>query len=224
MINGESVGLVIPCYNEEAGLRGLLSQVPAEIDDVMVVDNNSTDATAMVAAQFGVRVVHEIRPGYGQAYQAGLRHIQTDIVVTLDGDGQYPINEVPRLVRFFQDQKLEFLSACRFPLTSSSMSYTRRLGNWGLTTTTRWLFGVPIRDSQSGMWVFRRQLLERVHPRQPGMAFSEEFKVKVILAGLRFGETHIPYYERAGHSKLATFKDGWANMRYLWQLRRGSRD
>ncbi len=221
MILGQTIGLVIPCHDEEAGLRQLLPQVPKEIDSILVVDNNSTDATAAVAQQSGARVITESRPGYGAAYQAGLAAASTDIIVTLDGDGQYPVADVPRLVNIFLERKLDFLSACRFPLPHGSMSPLRQVGNWLLTMATRILFGVGITDTQSGMWVFRRSLFDRIRPREAGMPFSEELKIKVIQAGLKFGEEHIAYQPRQGESKLAPFGDGWKNLTYLFRLRLG---
>lgn len=221
MINGQTIGLVIPCHNEEAGLRQLLPLVPTEVDKVLIVDNNSTDATAAIAGQHGAPVIKEVRPGYGAAYQTGLTAIQTDIIVTLDGDGQYPVSDVPRLVGIFLEKGFDFLSACRFPLPAGSMPALRQVGNFLLTAVTQILFSVHIKDTQSGMWVFRRSLLQRIQAREPGMAFSEELKIKVMLAGLKFGEEHIVYQPRQGESKLAPFGDGWRILWYLVRLRVG---
>jgi hypothetical protein len=74
-------------------------------------------------------------------------------------------------------------------------------------------------DTQSGMWVFYRRILPVVRPSQPGMPFSEEFKIKAVLAGVRFGEEHIVYRQREGASTLRPLRDGWLNIKYLFQLR-----
>jgi glycosyltransferase involved in cell wall biosynthesis len=219
MIAGHTVGLVIPCHNEADGLRKLLPSVPKDIDDVLVVDNHSTDETANVARSHDARVVFEVMPGYGRAYQAGFAAARSEILVTMDGDGQYPLADIPRLVQRFLDRKLDFLSACRFPVPHGSMPLLRRIGNAGLTLATVILFGKAIRDSQSGMWVFRRDLLTKIRPHESGMAFSEEIKLKAILAGGRFGEEYIPYLPRIGESKLSRLGDGWKNLLYLFRLR-----
>ncbi len=219
MIRGHTVGVVIPCHNEERGLAAMLPARPAEVDEVVVVDNNSTDRTAAIARAHGSRLVFESQPGYGRAYQAGFAAAQSDILVSLDGDGQYPLEDVPRLVRVFLERDLDFLSGCRFPLSEDSMTFTRKVGNTLLTMAARVLFGVRIADTQSGMWVFRRSLLEVIRPTQSGMPFSEEFKLKVVLAGLRFGEEHIAYHQREGTSTLLPLRDGWQNIRYLLRLR-----
>lgn len=214
------ISLVIPCYNEEDGVRQVLARVPAEVDETIVVDNASTDGTAGVAAALGARVVREDRRGYGAAYKAGLKAATGDVVVTLDGDGTYPPEHIPRLVDVLVDRGWDFLSACRFPLADPrAMTWTNQLGNRVLTVATAVLFRQSIRDSQSGMWVFRRALLERMRLTSDGMAFSEEIKLEALLRGFRFGEEHIPYGLREGQVKLQKWRDGWANLAFLVRKR-----
>jgi len=217
------LSVVIPCYNEEDGVREVIGRMPAAVDEVVVVDNNCTDRTAEVAAGLGARVVPERTPGYGAAYKAGLRAATGDVVITLDGDGTYPPEEIPRLVSELVDRRLDFLSASRFPLTDrNAMHFSNRLGNWVLTVAAGVLFFKPIRDSQSGMWVFRRPALERMRLTSDGMAFSEEIKLEALLKGLKFGEGHIPYGARVGEVKLQKWRDGWNNLAFLVRKRFGA--
>ncbi len=220
MLSDLAVGVVIPCYNEESGIREVLDRMPAGVDEVVVVDNNCTDRTAAVATALGARVVTERRPGYGAAYKAGLRAIRGDVVVTMDGDGTYPPEDIPRLVARLAGEDLEFLTTVRFPLAEPrAMGPTNRLGNTLLTLACAALFGRPLRDSQSGMWVFRRDALARLCLRSDGMAFSEEIKLEALRRGLRFGEEHIPYGVRAGTVKLQKWRDGWSNLVFLVRRR-----
>lgn len=220
MHSGHTIGIVIPCYNEADGVREVIGRMPPMVDEVVVVDNNCTDRTAEVAASLGARVVPERTPGYGAAYKAGLRAVRSDIVVTLDGDGTYPPEEIPRLVQTLLDQRLDFLSASRFPLTDPrAMDLSNRVGNWALTMAAAVLFLRSIRDSQSGMWVFHRAAIERMRLISDGMAFSEEIKLEAVLQGLRFGEAHIPYGVRIGEAKLQKWRDGWDNLRFLVRKR-----
>ena len=217
-----SIGVVIPCYNEEEGVRGVIHRMPVVVDEIVVVDNNCTDRTAAVAASLGARVVSERTPGYGAAYKAGLRAVQSDIVVTMDGDGTYPPEEIPRLVQTLLDRRWDFLSASRFPLADPrAMGFSNRLGNWVLTVAAALLFFKPIRDSQSGMWVIHRAALDRLRLTSDGMAFSEEIKLEAVLRGLRFGESHIPYGVRVGEVKLQKWRDGWNNLVFLVRRRFG---
>ena len=167
------VSVVIPCYNEEDGVREVIGRMPKGLHEIVVVDNNCTDRTAEVASGLGARVVRETHPGYGAAYKAGLAAATGDVVVTMDGDGTYPPEEIPRLVQSLVDHQAEFLTASRFPLADpAAMKFSNRIGNWVLTVAAAVLFLKPIRDSQSGMWVFRRSALDRMRLRSDGMAFS----------------------------------------------------
>jgi glycosyltransferase involved in cell wall biosynthesis len=222
MLRDHSISVVIPCYNEEDGIREVIGRMPPGVDEIVVVDNNCTDRTVEVATSLGARVVTEKVPGYGAAYKTGLRAATRDVVVTLDGDGTYPPEDIPRLVTELVERRLDFLSASRFPLTDSrAMHLSNRLGNAVLTIAAAVLFFKPIRDSQSGMWVFRRATLERMTLVSDGMAFSEEIKLEALLRGLRFGEGHIPYGARIGEVKLQKWKDGWENLAFLVRKRLG---
>jgi hypothetical protein len=214
------LSVVIPCYNEERGVRTVIQRMPPAVDEVVVVDNNCTDHTAEVARSLGARVVEQKTRGYGAAYKAGLASATGDVIATLDGDGSYPPEEIPGLLDTLLDRRWDFVSGCRFPLTDpAAMDVSNRLGNQVLTAATALLFFRPIRDSQSGMWVFRREILGRLRLTSDGMAFSEEIKLEVILRGLRFGEVHIPYGERTGSVKLRKWRDGMENLLFLVRKR-----
>ena len=214
------ISLIIPCYDEAEGLPHVLAKVPSIVDEIVVVDNDSKDATAVIAKDFGAVVVFEGRKGYGSAYFKGFETATGDVFVTLDGDGTYPVGEIPRLLEILNEENLDFISACRFPLIQpKNMDPVSRFGNWVLTRTTALLFGYGIRDSQSGMWVFRKAALQKMRLQSQGMAFSEEIKIEAIRRGLKFKEVHIPYFERFGEKKIKKFQDGIRNLFFLLQLR-----
>lgn len=222
MLQNLKISLVIPCYNEEDGVREVIERCPKGIDEIVVVDNNCTDRTAEVARSLGAVVVSEKTPGYGAAYKAGMRAATGDLIVTLDGDGTYPPESIPALVDKLVEKRWDFLSACRFPLADkAAMGLTNQIGNGVLTVTAMVLFFTPIKDSQSGMWVFKRSLLEKMRVTSDGMPFSQEIKLEVILRGFRFGETHIAYGARIGEVKLQKWRDGWLNLTFLFRKRFG---
>lgn len=222
MIAGCKISVVIPCHNEEEGVRKVLESLPECVDERIVVDNNCTDRTAEVARSLGARVIQESRRGYGAAYKAGLPAATGDIIVTLDGDGTYPTDAIPPLVHHLLDQGLDFVSGCRFPLQNGkAMYFSNRIGNAVLTAVMILLFGRWIRDSQSGMWVFRRPILEKLRLTSDGMPLSEEIKIEAIVKRLGFKEVHIPYRERIGEVKLRKWRDGWNNLLFLAKKRFG---
>jgi hypothetical protein len=223
MHRGLTISVVIPCYNEEDGIRHVYGGMPAYVDEVVVVDNNSTDRTAEVARSLGAKVVFQPRKGYGAAYQAGLPAATCDIIATLDGDGTYPADEISLLVDALEDRKLDFISGARFPLRNpAAMNFTNKVGNFVLTVATGLLWFRPLRDSQSGMWVFRRSILPRLKLTSDGMPLSEEIKIEAIeKLGPRFAEIGIDYRPRIGEVKLQKWRDGWLNLSFLFAKRFG---
>lgn len=215
------ISVVIPCYNEEEGVRHTISELPSCVDEIVVVDNNSTDRTAEVARSMGARVVPEKRKGYGAAYQAGLPAATGDVIVTLDGDGTYPADQIPELVDFLVDHKLDFVSASRFPLKNPrAMNFSNKVGNGILTVGMAVLYGKPVRDSQSGMWVFRRAVYPKLRLTSDGMAFSEEIKIEAIRhREVRFAEYSVDYRPRVGEVKLDKWRDGFNNLYFLVKKR-----
>ncbi|HVP37842.1 MAG TPA: glycosyltransferase family 2 protein, partial [Candidatus Saccharimonadales bacterium] len=222
MIRGQKISVVIPCYNEEDGVRHVLTGMPGYVDEVVVVDNNSTDRTGEVARSLGARVVFEPRPGYGAAYKAGLPAATGDIIATLDGDGSYPSDAIQPLAEHLVDRELDFISGCRFPLADpKAMPFANQVGNNLLTLAMFVLFGRPVKDSQSGMWVFRRAVLKDLRLTSDGMPLSEEIKIEALRRGLRFEEVHIRYLVRIGDVKLRKWRDGWENLMFLVRKRFG---
>ena len=116
MYLNKSISLVIPCLNEEKGLESLLSKRPDFIDEVIVVDNDSEDQTAAIARKYGARVVYLKEKDYGLAYRLGLPLAQGDIIVMMDGDDTYPVEEVEKFLRKMKEGDYSFVSGCRFPL------------------------------------------------------------------------------------------------------------
>ncbi len=222
MYQGNRISLVMPCLNEEQGLREIFRTLPSYIDEVIVVDNGSTDSTPTVARSFGATVVPEKRRGYGIAYKTGLRAITGDIVVTMDGDGTYPRNFIPVLLDVMCDEGYDFISCDRTGHKDKPSNWLRVFGNDVLNLFIFGLFFFKIRDSQSGMWVFRRELLSRMNLTSDTMAFSEEIKVEAFtLPGVRAKELPIYYKERHGVSKLRIWRDGFYNLFFLFKKRFG---
>ena len=220
-----SVTVIIPCLNEEEGIRLVLQDIPDFVDEVIVVDNNSTDRTGDVARSMGAKVVHEKIAGYGKAYKRGFANATSDVIITLDGDHSYPVNGISYLLEAFLHLEVDFLNASRFPVRDPrAMSFKHKCGNLALSLAMSVLFLRWVQDSQSGMWVFRRKILENMNLVADGMAFSEEIKIEALLnPEVRFGEISILYTSRTGEIKLNPWRDGWQNLLFLFRKRFGHR-
>jgi glycosyltransferase involved in cell wall biosynthesis len=216
-----SITAIIPCLNEEQGIERLLRAMPEFVDEVIVVDNNSTDRTSEVAQSLGAKVVREEVRGYGRAYKRGFATATSDVIVTLDGDHSYPVDALSYLIEAFRHLEVDFLNASRFPVRDArAMSFKNKFGNLILSLVMSILFFRWVRDSQSGMWVFRRAILQNMKLESDGMAFSEEIKIEALLQhDVRFGEISIQYSSRVGETKLNPWRDGLQNIVFLLKKR-----
>ena len=144
-----------------------------------------------------------------------------DIIVTLDGDHSYPADALAYLLEAFLHLEVDFLNASRFPVgIGSAMSLKHKFGNLMLSLAMSVLYFRWVRDSQSGMWVFRRSILGNLRLISDGMAFSEEIKIEALKSSrVRFTEISIQYTSRLGEIKLNPWRDGFHNLWFLVKKR-----
>lgn len=189
--------------------------------EIIVVDTDSTDATVQIAQSKGARIVAEPRRGYGRAYKTGFAEAKGEFVATLDADLTYPADRIPEFVGLLK-KGADFVSGDRLSLLDAkSMTGMHRTGNTMLNIAFRVLYRYHIRDSQSGMWAFRRSILDRLVLVSDGMPFSEELKSEAIRKRLSFVEVPINYRPRVGEKKIRSFSDAFDNFRYLFMKRFG---
>ncbi len=221
MYKKHTVSVVIPCYNEEEGISFTLKSIPSWVDEVLVVDNNSYDQTAPIARKLGAKIIHESQQGYGAACRKGLKVAKGEIIITGDADGTYPFEKIDRLIDSLLQNKLDFVGANRFPLKhKSTMPWPNLLGNSILTWTMNLLTGQHIKDSQTGMWIFRRPILQKFNLISNSMSLSEEIKMEALCnPHINYGECHIEYADRIGVSKLRRLRDGIPNLLFLFKKR-----
>jgi glycosyltransferase involved in cell wall biosynthesis len=217
----QSITVIIPCLNEEQGIEQVLRRMPQFVDQVIVVDNGSTDRTSDVAKSLGAEVIREEVRGYGRSYKKGFSGASGDIIITLDGDHSYPPDAISYLLEAFLHLEVDFLNASRFPVRDrKAMSFKHKFGNFVLSIAMSLLYFRWVRDSQSGMWVFRRSILESMTLESDSMAFSEEIKIEALKSpNVRFAEISIQYSSRLGEIKLNPWRDGFNNLFFLVKKR-----
>jgi glycosyltransferase involved in cell wall biosynthesis len=221
------VSVVIPALNESENIAAVVSAIPVERlaargydAEILVVDNASTDGTAEIARAQGARVIVQPVRGYGSAYKAGFANCTGEIIATGDADLTYPFDLLPELLDVLEQRGLDFLSTNRlYRLDPRAMTRSHVWGNVTLSAVSRALFAVPFCDSQSGMWVLRREVAQRVRCISNGMAFSQELKHEAFISGFHCGEVAIPYRPRGGQKKLNTVRDGARNAAQLFAHR-----
>ena len=220
------VSVIIPTMNEEASIGAVIDEVHKALGrrdfEIVMVDTESRDRTVDIAAAKGARVVSEPRRGYGRAYKTGFEAARGTYILTLDADLTYPPDAFPEFLAALEADHADFVSGERMSrLADDAMSGMHRVGNEILNTTFRALYRVPVHDSQSGMWAFRRSILPELQLVHDGMAFSEELKLEVIRHGLRFLEIPINYRVRVGDKKIRSVSDATRNLVWLARKRVG---
>ena len=223
-----AISIIIPALNEEEAIEDVIRAIPKnELEkmgfdvQILVVDGDSQDRTRELASKAGAEVIIEPRRGYGRAYKTGFAHATSEIIATADADLTYPVEDIPEFVRMLQDENLDFITTNRFAfMERDAMSLRNRIGNSILNLATRLLFRVNLKDSQSGMWVFRKDILDSLVLKSDKMSFSEELKLEAChFARCRWKEVPIQYRVRIGKIKLRGWRDGFWNLLYLVKKR-----
>ena len=202
-MDGLSLSLVLPCYNEEANvertaLAGLEAARSFAADfEVIVVDDGSKDRTGEIADRLAgehpeIRVVHN-RPnrGYGGALRAGFAAARKEWVFFTDGDGQFDCREIPTLLPLLSS--FDIVSGYRLDRQDS---WVRRFNGWGWTKTCNLFLGLRLRDVDCAFKLFPRRLLEEVELHSEGALIAAEVFGKAARRGYRIGQVGVHHYPR----------------------------
>jgi len=206
---GHRVSVVFPAYNEEDGIAQAVADFGAieAVDEVLVVDNNSRDATASRAIAAGARVVPEPRQGYGNALRRGLAEAQGEYVVLAEPDGTFMGKDVLKLLAYADDFDLVLGTRTTRELIwhGANMGWQLRWGNWVVAKLLQVLFGGPsLSDCGCTLRLIRRSAAERLRPRFTvgGSHFLPEMVCLALLERLRLVEVPVNYRDRVGQSKI----------------------
>jgi glycosyltransferase involved in cell wall biosynthesis len=225
MVKGKKISLIIPARNEEEGLKKLIQGLPKFIDEVIVVDNGSTDNTFKVAKELGVKAVKEERTlggiGYGYAHITGIKHATGDYIAAMDADDTYPAGDISGIVEKMLVEKLDFVSCSRLPLKNpEAISKTRQLGIKILNLEMFLLYGLRIKDTLTGMWVFDAKVKEALNLKMGDWNLSPEIKINAIInPEIEFAECHINHFSRVGVSEQVIWETGFNHLFYILKKR-----
>lgn len=193
----KSLSITMPAYNEAENLPAMIAETIQVVSrltadyEIIVVDDGSQDATAVVVTQIGqqhpqVRLVqHNVNRGYGTAVWSGLTHASKELIFFTDADRQFDLNEITKLLAKIEqaDLVVGYRKPRRDPLL-------RRLNGKGWSGLVTLLFGYTARDIDCAFKLMRRQVVERLHDevQSEGATFSAEFLVRAKRAGFRIAE------------------------------------
>ena len=201
------ITVIIPAYNEALSIAKVLQDIPEMVSEVIVVDNGSTDNTALVAEKAGATVHQEPRKGYGYACLKGLekcRENPPDIVVFLDGDySDYP-EQLSEIVAPILDQKVDFVVGARvdYLREKGSMTYPQIFGNALATTLMKWFFGARFTDLGPFRAIRYNKLLA-LDMSDKTYGWTVEMQLKVLKQKISYQEIPVKYRNRIGVSKVS---------------------
>jgi glycosyltransferase involved in cell wall biosynthesis len=223
------VSFLIPAYNEAATIEELLERVWALPLDkqLVIVDDGSTDGTGGLAERWangraGVVVVRKENGGKGTAIQAGIPHLDGDIVVIQDADLEYDPAEVPGLIEPIQRGVADVVFGSRLKGGRPQRAYMfwHLLGNRFLSLLTGVLFNTTLSDMETGYKAFRAEVLASLDLRETDFAVEPEITGKVCKRRLRIYEVPVSYYGRTyDEGKKITWRDGIKAIRVLFRVR-----
>jgi glycosyltransferase involved in cell wall biosynthesis len=222
-----TVSLVVPAHNEARNIPWVFEQIPPCVDEVILVDGDSSDATLRMASHClpTVRSVPQTGAGKGNALRTGFEAATGEYVVMLDADGSMWPGEIPHYLHFL-DNGYDFVKGSRFVAGGGSLDLTRirSLGNKALLTVVNRLYDTMLTDLCYGYCAFRRSFLDELDLRSTGFEIEAEMVAHALRAGLRIAE--VPSLElprRNGRSHLHAVSDGRRVLRTLLAERPGAR-
>ena len=203
------IKVIIPAYNEEKSIVKVIQDIPSIVDEIIIVDNNSSDQTAKNAQQAGAKVLTEIKKGYGNACLKGISYVksqthQTDIIVFLDGDfSDYP-EELTKLIAPIINDNIDFVIGARVSEFREKGSMTRPqiFGNWLATTLMSLLFNSKFTDLGPFRAIKYHKLLA-LKMEDKTYGWTVEMQLKALKNNYSYLEIPVKYRNRIGVSKVS---------------------
>lgn len=209
----------------------VIDEIPKDfVDEIIVVDNGSTDETFKIAEDAGATAITESQHGYGKACLTGIEYAlkndpRPDIIVFIDGDrSDYP-DQLPKLVKPIINNEVDFVigSRAKGNKEDGSMTFPQVFGNWLATTLLRWFYGAKFTDL-GPFRAIRTSSLIALKMRDEDFGWTVEMQIKAVKKGLRYLEVPVNYRKRIGFSKIsgtikgtlsAGYKIIWTIIKYL---------
>ncbi|MGH7912949.1 MAG: glycosyltransferase family 2 protein [Candidatus Dormibacteraceae bacterium] len=208
-----TIGAVVPALDEAPAIGAVVRGLRATglLDEIVVVDNGSTDGTARIAEAAGARAVVEPRRGYGRACLAGVRALSSDIVLLLDGDAADDLRDVDRVLEPLLRGEADLVVGARTRgVERGAMTPQQVAGNHIAVTIIGALYRCAATDL-GPLRAIRREHLLRLRMREMTYGWSTEMVVKAARAGYRYREVAVGYHRRVGISKVGGNR--WGSVR-----------
>jgi glycosyltransferase involved in cell wall biosynthesis len=217
------VSVVIAALDEEESLGYVIPRLPRGLYEVILVDGNSVDRTVETALELrpDIKIVYQPGRGKGDALRAGFAAARGDIVIAIDADGSTDPVEIPAFVGALLSGA-DYVKGSRFIPGGGTddMTFTRKMGNLGLMTLTRALFGTRYTDLNYGFTGFWTRELSVLDLRSEGFEIETEMNIRAAVAGLKV--TEVASFEGprvGGIAHLNPIRDGWRVLKEIIRQR-----
>jgi len=214
------ISVVIPTKDEQETIGNVILECKKTLEEVeheIIVVDSSSDKTPEIAIKAGAKLVKQVGGGgVGEALVQGFYWCRGRYIVFLDGDGTYLPSEIPTVIEPLIKDEADLVNGNRFSnMEKGAMAFRNRVGNYLLTWVGNLMFHTHIRDSQSGMKAFKKDLLRRVILWERGFPFCSEIIAEAAKLNMRIAEVGVSYRKRVGKSKL---NPSTAGPRILWSI------
>lgn len=222
MRNGARIGVVIPAQNEQNAIARVIGDIPRWVDEIIVADNGSTDATADVARRAGAFVVHEAEPGYGAACLKGIATLgRVDVIAFTDGDyADYP-EDLAQLIDPIVGEGVDLVIGSRAigERQDGALTPQQIFGNWLATRLIGLIWGMKFTDL-GPFRAIRSKALQSLAMADRNYGWTVEMQIKAAKAGLACREVPARYRRRIGISKVSGTLKGtlMAGYKILWMI------
>ncbi len=211
-----SVSIIIPALNEKLTIGKVIDEIPKEDlqkvgygVEIVVVDNNSTDGTAEIAKEKGVKVIVEPIKGKGRAVRTGFKSAGGDFIFILDADYTYPATYIPRMLEFLQEGcDVVIGSRLKGQMREGAMSRINLVGNRLLVFMANILYRTRISDLCTGYWGLTRRVIEELELNAEGFELEAAMFAEIAKKGYSIAEVPIYYRRRTTPGTLSALKDG----------------
>lgn len=204
-----TIKVIIPAFNEEKSIAKVIADIPDFVEEIVVVNNNSTDQTAQVAVKAGATVLTEKSKGYGYACLKGINYLSQkdktpDILVFLDGDFSDFPEELTKVIQPIKNNNADFVVGARVKELRESGSLTPQqvFGNW----LACFLMKILYKSSFTDLGPFRAirwSTLEKLQMSDKTYGWTIEMQLKVLRQKIAYQEVPVSYKKRIGVSKVS---------------------
>jgi len=204
------ISVIIPAYNEEQALKPVVDEYLPYTDEIIIIDDGSTDSTYEIAKTLQNNRVqlfrHEKNRGKVAALRTGVEHATGDIVIFTDADCTYPARYIPEFTDKIE-HGVDLVLGSR-QINKENIPLFNRFGNFIFSSLAAYISGKTIVDSQTGFRAFRKEMFVKFDVEAKSLEFETKMTVRAAKLGYKIVEIPIEYRERVGTSKLHPIKDG----------------